>query len=238
VNYTRGADGGTERDNEIVRSGMYGSFLSGGLAGHVYGAEGIWGGDIEPSAPTHMWDAFQWKSGADMQYLSTFAFSIGNRYQELEPMADLVSPNKSHDVLSYEGWAYCARTPDRNIFLAYFEKGCLQSDIRGARMNSVYRAQWFNPRNGTWMDVALNNGRLRSSNIGIIKLPPLPEDVDWGLKLEYEGPVDPSKLLPEAQYIRKRDKYYALLPYIAVAGSVVLILGIVFLIKRRRKRSK
>ena len=65
---------------------MYGSFLSGGLAGHVYGAEGIWGADIEPTAPIHMWDAFQWRSGAEMQYLKTFAFSIGRRYQELVPL--------------------------------------------------------------------------------------------------------------------------------------------------------
>lgn len=186
ANYTRGADGGTERDNAFVRSGMYGSFLSGGLGGHVYGAEGIWGGDIEPSAPIHMWDAFQWRSGAEMQYLRTFAFSIGPRYQELVPMADLVSPNKSHDVLSYEGWAYCARTPDKNIFLAYFEKGCPQAEIRGARLNSVYRAQWFNPRNGTWSDV--DEGKLASSKIGVIRVPKLPEDVDWGLKLIYEEP--------------------------------------------------
>ena len=46
VHYSRGAEGNTEKDNEIVRSGAYGSFLSGGLAGHVYGAEGIWGADI------------------------------------------------------------------------------------------------------------------------------------------------------------------------------------------------
>ena len=188
VNYTLGADGGTERDNAFVRSGMYGSFLSGGLAGHVYGAEGIWGADIEPSAPIHMWDAFQWRSGAEMQYLRTFAFSIGRRYQELVPLADLVSPNKTHDVLSYEGWAYCARTPDKKIFLAYFENGCAQSEIRGARLNSVYRAQWFNPRNGTWMDAG--NGKLMSNEIGIIELPKFPEDVDWGLKLIYEGPQE------------------------------------------------
>ena len=186
ANYTRGADGGTERDNAFVRSGMYGSFLSGGLAGHVYGAEGIWGGDIEPSAPIHMWDAFQWRSGAEMQYLKTFAFSIGNRYQELVPLADLVSPNKNHDVLSYEGWAYCARTPDKNIFLAYFEKGCPQAEVRGAKLNSVYRAQWFNPRDGSWRDVG--NGKLVASKIGVIRLPKLPEDVDWGLKLVYEEP--------------------------------------------------
>ena len=188
VNYTRGADGGTERDNAFVRSGMYGSFLSGGLAGHVYGAEGIWGADIEPTAPIHMWDAFQWQSGAEMQYLRTFAFSIGRRYQELVPLADLVSPNKSHDVLSYEGWAYCARTPDKNIFLAYFENGCPQSEIRGAKLNSIYSAQWFNPRNGTWIEAG--NGKLKSSEIGIIELPNFPENVDWGLKLIYEGPQE------------------------------------------------
>ena len=190
VNYTRGAVGGTDRDNAFVHSSMYGSFLSGGLSGHVYGAEGIWGADIEPTAPTHMWDAFKWRSGAEMQYLRTFAFSIGKRYQELVPTADLVSPNKSYDILSYEGWAYCARTPDKNIFLAYFEKGCPRSEIRGARLNSVYRAQWFNPRDGTWTDVA--NGKLMASKIGIIKLPDFPEDKDWGLKLIYEGP-QPSK---------------------------------------------
>ena len=50
ANYTRGAAGGSDKDNAFVRSGMYGSFLSGGLAGHVYGAEGIWGADIEPAA--------------------------------------------------------------------------------------------------------------------------------------------------------------------------------------------
>ena len=185
ANYTRGAAGGSERDNEFVRSGMYGSFLSGGLAGHVYGAEGIWGADIEPTAPVHMWDAFQWRSGAEMQYLRTFAFSIGKRYQELVPLADLVSPNKTHETLSYEGWAYCARTDDKQIFLVYFEKGCPLSQIRGARLNSVYRAQWFNPRDGTWLDAG--NGKLAANKIGIITLPDFPGDADWGLQLIYES---------------------------------------------------
>ena len=45
--YKFGAPGGTEKDDQFVRSAMYGSFLSGGFAGHVYGAEGIWGADIE-----------------------------------------------------------------------------------------------------------------------------------------------------------------------------------------------
>lgn len=188
VNYTRGAKGGTDKDNAIVRSGSYGCFLSGGYAGHVYGAEGIWGGDVEAKAPVKMWDAFTWRSAAEMQHLKTFALSIGNEYQRLEPMADLVTPNRSHDVLSYEGWAYCSRTPDRKNFLVYFERGCPLAEIRGANLSGVYSAQWFNPRTGKFSNVD-DDGKLTSSKIGIIKLPHLPDDFDWGLKLVYEGPV-------------------------------------------------
>ena len=186
ANYTRGAKGGSEKDDQFVRSGMYGSFLSGGLAGHVYGAEGIWGADIEPSAPVHMWEAFQWRSGAEMQYLRAFAFCT-SRYQELVPDADLVSPNKTLDILSYEGWAYCARTDDKQIFLAYFEKGCPKSQVRGARLNSIYTAQWYNPRNGAWQDAG--SGELTANKIGIIELPEFPGDTNWGLKINLRGPA-------------------------------------------------
>ena len=173
-------------DDQFVRSGMYGSFLSGGFAGHVYGAEGIWGADIEDTAPVKMWDAFQWRSAAEMQLSAHLRLSIGKRYQELEPDADLVSPNKTHVLRGYEGWAYCARTPDKNIFLAYFEKGCPRSQVRGARLLSAYRAQWFDPRSGAWQDAG--SGTLRSSAIGIIQLPNAPSDADWGLRLVWEAP--------------------------------------------------
>jgi hypothetical protein len=185
--YKYGAPGGTEKDDQYVRSAMYGNFLSGGLAGHVYGAEGIWGADIEPVAPIKMWDAFQWNSAAQMKYLRTFAFSIGKRYQELVPDEDLVVPNKTHIVKGYEGWAYAARTPDKKIFLAYFEKGCPRSLVRGAQVMSLYRAQWFDPRKGAWSD--LGDGTVRANNIGEISLPDFPSDIDWGLSLTYTGPA-------------------------------------------------
>jgi hypothetical protein len=182
--YKYGAAGNTEKDDQFVRSSMYGSFISGGFAGHVYGAEGIWGADIEPSAPTHMWDAFQWSSAKMMPHLSTFAMSIGKRYQELVPDAQLITPNSTPDIHSYEGWSYCARTPDKEIFMAYFEKGCPKSDIRGAKLSTRYRAEWFDPRNGTWQDAG--NGTLRSSVTGIISIPKPPTDADWGLRLVAE----------------------------------------------------
>ncbi len=244
VKYTRGAEGGTDRDSEIVHSTMYGSVLSGGFAGYVYGAEGIWGGDIEPEAPTKMWDAFTWKSAAQVKYLKDFIFSIGDRYVELEPNADLVSPNKTHELLAYDGWAYCTRTPDKNIFLAYFEKDCPPSDIRGAHLNSVYRGQWFNPRDGRWQDVAINQGKLVSSRIGIIQLPPMPSNTGWALKLTYLGSLDDFQSL---QVVKRQannqpalgdlkfylKEYY---PYSGIAIILVVFLaGIIFGIRVARK---
>ncbi|HEV2275666.1 MAG TPA: DUF4038 domain-containing protein, partial [Acidobacteriaceae bacterium] len=182
--YKYGAPGGTARDDQFVRSAMYGNVLSGGLAGHVYGAEGIWGADIEPAAPIKMWDAFQWNSAAQMQHLRTFVFSIGKRYQDLVPDSGMVVPSETQIVKGYEGWAYASRTPDKNIFLVYFEKGCPRSLVRGARVESLYRARWFDPRSGTWSDVP--DGTVRANNIGEMQLPDFPSEMDWGLSLVHQ----------------------------------------------------
>jgi hypothetical protein len=183
--YRYGAPGNTEKDDQFVRSGMYGSFLSGGLAGHIYGSEAIWGADVQPAAPIKMWEAFQWSSATQMRHLRTFAMSIGRLYQDLIPDADWVSPSKTQTTRGYEGWAYAAHTADREILLAYFEKGCAQSIVRALRPSSVYRAEWFDPRAGKYQDAG--DGFLRSNAIGVIALPTFPADTDWGLRLRYAG---------------------------------------------------
>jgi hypothetical protein len=138
-----------------------------------------------------MWDAFQWSSAGQVKYLRTFLFSIGKRYQELVPDSGFVVPSRTQIEKGYEGWAYASRTPDKSIFLAYFEKGCPRSLVRGARNMSVYRAQWFDPRSGTWSDVG--GGTVESNVNGEIQLPDFPSNIDWGLKLEYQGPSAASK---------------------------------------------
>ncbi|MGD0253351.1 MAG: DUF5060 domain-containing protein [Verrucomicrobiota bacterium] len=180
--YPYGAPGGTEADDRDVRSGIYGSFLSGGFAGHVYGAQGIWGADIEPGSDPTMWKAFQWNSANQMQYLKTFVLCEGHRYEELVPDANLVSPSETHVTKGYTGWAYCARTPDQKFFLAYFEKDCPGTNIiRGALPYATYRADWFNSRNGQWSKTG--DGIVTANNSGRIALPELPSKYDWGLKL-------------------------------------------------------
>ena len=85
----------------------------------------------------------------------------------------------------YEGWAYSARTQDKEIFLAYFEKDCPRSLIRGARVMSLYGAKWFDPRQGTWSEVG--DGALKANEIGEIQLPDFPSDMDWGNQFGIPG---------------------------------------------------
>ena len=174
------APGDTPEDDRFVRSGMYGSFLSGGFAGHIYGAQGLWGGDVEQGADVLQWDALQWSSAHFVRHLRTFAFCEGTRYLELVPDSDLVSPNKSGPPLAYAGWAFCARTPARDLFLLYFEKGNEPGYLRGAQHDAAYAATWFDPRQGQWIDA----GQWRSDELECIDLPTLPTDDDWALKLK------------------------------------------------------
>lgn len=59
--------------------------------------------------------------------------------------------------------------------------------MRGAKVMSRYRAQWFDPRAGTWSDAG--SGEIAADNIGEIELPDFPSDTDWGLGLVYQGPA-------------------------------------------------
>jgi hypothetical protein len=93
-------------------------------------------------------------------------------------------------IRAYEGWAYCARTANKDLFLAYFEKRCPRSQVRSAQLNSVYRAQWFDPCDESFPDAG--EGRACSGKISIIMLPDYPTDIDWGLRLTCEGPAAPT----------------------------------------------
>ncbi len=64
----------------------------------------------------------------------------------------------------------------------YFEKGRPRSQIRALRPLSMYRAQWFDPRSGTWLDAG--SGWVQSNTSGVVSpLPEFPTDNDWGLRL-------------------------------------------------------
>jgi len=186
------AAGGTETSALYCRSAMYGSVLSGGLGGHIYGAGGwqggLWSGEVEDASNTPIWEVIKWRSADQMRHLRSFILSEGRKYQGLVPNADLVQPNRSGNEKSCVGWAYCARTAEKDFFLLYFEKDCPPAILSGALPKGRYRAVWFNPRTGDWIDA----GVLVARAAGEITLPNFPGDTkksgaDWGLKLEAES---------------------------------------------------
>ena len=112
----------------------------------------------------------------------TFALGEGRRYADLVPDANLITPHETAQTKAYVGWAYCARTPARDFFLAYFEKDCpARSMIRGALPHASYRAQWFDPRTGQWSKAG--DGVLKANQWGWLMAPNFPSADDWGLKL-------------------------------------------------------
>lgn len=162
------------------RSCLYGNLLSGGLAGYIYGCEGMWNANNEPEAPFKLWDALKYPSGDQVKLVRNFIGIMGTRYQELIPDAELVSPNKYGEPLGHKGWAYCACLPDRAELLAYFEVDCPRCSLRGLKKYAEYEIKWFNPRTGEWTDDR-EVKTVAADRAGMCGLPEKPDRRDWGL---------------------------------------------------------
>jgi arylsulfatase A-like enzyme len=193
------ATGGTDLAALYCRSAMYGSVLSGGLGGHIYGAGGweggLWSGEIEPESNWPIWEVIQWPSADQMRHMKSFIMTLGDRYQELVPCTDLISPNKTGPGDKLTGWAYGARIEDEQ-FLLYFEKDCPRATLSGARPGAMYAACWFDPRSGEWGE--LERVVFGSDLKGEISLPEFPEgdetsSHDWALRL---------KMIPDLPLLR------------------------------------
>ncbi|MFC2090400.1 DUF4038 domain-containing protein [Bacteroidota bacterium] len=173
------ADQGSDLAAYYSRVALYGSVLSGGIAGHVYGADHIWDGDIQ------MPGAFLIQSAEQMQYIYNFLFSEGKVYQYLLPEKELLVPNQYPNKDKNMGWGYCMHTKKNDLFLLYFEKNFTRAQLKTGLSKARYQISWFNPRNGTWSD----SWTLESNNSGMLNLTAFPGDtdtstIDWGLKVK------------------------------------------------------
>lgn len=168
----------SERDNYFARAMMYGSVLSGGLAGHVYGTAAY---DVtstgEPAGwRPHIWTALRYASGAQMQHLKSFVLSEGDRYQQLElASADLMPrsiPGALDDGL--DGWSFLMRTAARDLAFAYFENKALRANAKGFVPNASYSWTWFDPRTGSWLRPQI----VRADAGGTLRAPEFPVGSD------------------------------------------------------------
>ncbi|HUQ10180.1 MAG TPA: DUF5060 domain-containing protein [Steroidobacteraceae bacterium] len=167
-------DENSDRDNYFARAMMYGSVLSGALAGHVHGTAAY---DVtstgEPAGwRPHIWTALRYTSGAQMKHLAAFVLSEGARYQDLALAAGDLDPRGIPDALAdgLDGWSFLMRTPQRDFALAYFENRALAPRLRGFTPKANYQWSWFDPRTGQWRDA----GRLRADASGVLVAPGFP----------------------------------------------------------------
>src|SRR6478736_2151165 len=111
----------SERDNYFARAMMYGSVLSGALAGHVHGTAAY---DVtstgEPSGwRPYFWTALRYESGSQMQYLRDFVLSEAAKYQELVPASQDLEPRSMSGALAdgLDGWSFLMRDAEMDFEL-------------------------------------------------------------------------------------------------------------------------
>jgi hypothetical protein len=177
----------SDRDNYLARAMMYGSVLSGALAGHVHGTAAY---DVtstgEPAGwRPHIWTALRYKSGAQMKHLRDFVLSSGPRYQQLLLANDDLNPRMDPKSLAdgLDGWSFMMRTANADLALLYFELNAPRSELNGFAANKGYRWAWFNPRSGEWT----HELTVTSNENGALKTPEFPRDSDaiqdWAAKI-------------------------------------------------------
>jgi hypothetical protein len=154
---------------------MYGSVLSGALAGHVHGTAAY---DVtttgEPAGwRPHIWTALRYESGAQMQHLRAFVLSEGGRYQQLTLASQDLEPRSIPNALAdgLDGWSFLMRTPAGDFALVYFENAALRARMKGFQPGGDYRWGWFDPRTGAWSRAVA----LRADAQGALKTPPFPD---------------------------------------------------------------
>ncbi len=181
----------SERDNYFARAQMYGSVLSGGLAGHIYGTGAYCGNTTgEPTQEgerPYIWEGLGYPAGAQMQHLATFILSEGPAYQNCVPDRKYLVPHKAPDAPAngLDGWAFLLLSPEKQLGFLYFENKARVPQINGLEPGTPYKMEWFDPVTGEW----LNQTEKTTDARGSMKISSFPDgsttsDRDWCLKIK------------------------------------------------------
>ena len=182
------AERGSERDNYFGRTQAWGSVLSGGLSGHMYGTAAYDGATVgeDCGERVYVWDALNYPAGKQVGYLRKFIESESAKFQELQLASNNITPRKSKNSEEFglDGWSFMMQTEDKQLSMLYFENACEIPVIKGFIANSKYTLIWFNPITGEWME----KQNINSNEKGEINLEEFPDNQnisvqDWSLKI-------------------------------------------------------
>ncbi len=184
----------SDRDNYFGRAQMYGSVLSGGLAGHIYGT-GAYDGNTtgEPKNEgdrPYIWEGLNYPAGAQLPHLAKFILSEGKAYQQCVPQKELLTPHQAAGAPEegLDGWAFMLLHPDKNLAFLYFENEAEIPSVNGLNKNATYQITWFDTIAGEW----LTSTEVATDADGQLLLESFPkgENIskrDWALKVKSQS---------------------------------------------------
>jgi len=183
-------------DTSMAQMQMYGSVLSGGLAGHAWGdawyagAVETWGAVTDRTVPkndpqVHAIDAYESQS---MGHLKNFILDTGHEYDRLRPAADThLSDNKNYvHTLSI--------SDDEEFALGFFAADSRQNaaalpQITNLAASKTYVFEWWNINSGIWIPA----DTITTSNAGILLPPTLPNNdrtKNWAYRIRSEDYIN------------------------------------------------
>lgn len=167
----------------MVRQVAYRAIQS-GCSGYTYGGQGCWNGVWDDSEPPSMWGAGTWASGVDLPG----AAQVGHLrafYTSLDWTALRAAPEMFRTGFWTNEYFYAplvTADAERATVVAYFGETYRHDDDQSAIIGlaaTPYRVDWYDPRTGAWIDVAMGEMPER----GAISIPRPPADGDWVLVL-------------------------------------------------------
>jgi len=181
---------GSELDNYCGRAQAWGSVLSGGLAGHIYGTGAYDGTTVgeEKGWRPYIWETLIYPAGEQVGHIRKFLLSEGATFQDMVLASNELNPRKSarSHPNGLDGWAFMMCTPNKDLSMIYFENKCEIPEITNLQANKTYRVYWFDPVSGKWMKDEHN---VVSNSKGSINLNLFPDGEktsyqDWALKMK------------------------------------------------------
>jgi hypothetical protein len=180
---------GSPRDHYFARAQAWGSVLSGGLAGHVYGSGAYCGNSVgePPGIRPYIWEALAYESAAQMRHLERFILSRGAVYQQMVPSRSDLRPSAAAESRDdgLDGWGFCLKSPDRRLAFLYFEQASQIPTVTNLAPASRYGLRWYDPRTGEW----LPESTAATDAEGELALDAFPgghrmAPADWALEIE------------------------------------------------------
>ncbi len=186
-------------DTTMAQMQMYGSVLSGGLAGHAWGdawyagaatstsRSSVDGGTIVPSNDPQV-NALKQFESQSMGHLKSFILDSDHNYAKLVPAAD-TNLSDSEDYLHT-----LAIADDKSFALGFFTADSRDNakalpSLKNLIASTTYQFQWWDVTNGGWISA----GNITTSSSGTMKPPVLPNNdrtKNWAYRIQSTDTIE------------------------------------------------